>query len=89
MRIAMAATFLSMTPSAWLPSVLDTLSISHNSSGRTLKGIIELGFVWTGVLIDTFFMSGLFSSLVLSRCGADVPPPSSLLENILLQTQLG
>ena len=40
--LVMAATFLSMTSSAWLPSVLDTLSISHNSSGRTLKGLLRI-----------------------------------------------
>jgi RND superfamily putative drug exporter len=55
--LVMAATFLSMTSSAWLPALFDTFGISHSSSGRSLKGIIELGFaLGLGVLIDTFYV---------------------------------
>ena len=54
--LVMAATFFSMTSSAWLPIVADTFGIS--TGGRIgLRGIIELGFaLGLGVLIDTFYV---------------------------------
>lgn len=48
--LVMAATFLSMTSSAWLPSLTGSEQIG-------LRGIIQLGFaLGLGVLIDTFYV---------------------------------
>ncbi|WP_436967472.1 MMPL family transporter [Allorhodopirellula heiligendammensis] len=60
--IVMAATFLSMTASAWWPPVIAWLGLTTpNAAGEfqqtTLRGITELGFALAvGVLIDTLYV---------------------------------
>jgi RND superfamily putative drug exporter len=54
--LVMAATFFSMTASAWLPGLMRWVGI-QNAGSMGLRGIIELGFaLGLGVLIDTFFV---------------------------------
>ncbi|OYP36527.1 MMPL family transporter [Rhodopirellula sp. MGV] len=54
--MVMAATFFSMTASAWLPAVLNLVGIQTDATSG-LKGVIELGFaLGLGVLIDTFYV---------------------------------
>ena len=54
--IVMAATFFSMTASAWFPGMMRSFGFQTDAS-TGLRGIIELGFaLGLGVMIDTFYV---------------------------------
>ena len=55
--LVMAATFFSMTASAWLPMLSHLIGLSSGEHAPSLRGIVELGFaLGLGVLIDTFYV---------------------------------
>ena len=55
--LVMAATFFSMTASAWLPMLASLVGLSNGEHAPSLRGIVELGFaLGLGVLIDTFYV---------------------------------
>lgn len=54
--LVMAATFFSMTASAWLPSLARAFGFA-TVDAAPLRGIVELGFaLGLGILIDTFYV---------------------------------
>jgi putative drug exporter of the RND superfamily len=54
--LVMAATFFSMTASAWLPVLAGAIGFDQGNV-VSLRGIVELGFaLGLGVLIDTFYV---------------------------------
>ncbi len=55
--LVMAATFFSMTSSAWFPMLAQWFGGEQSASKAGLRGIVELGFaLGLGVLIDTFYV---------------------------------
>ena len=54
--LVMAATFFSMTASAWLPPIIAAFG-GDPGGGRSLRGIVELGFaLGLGMIVDTFYV---------------------------------
>lgn len=55
--LVMAATFFSMTASAWFPPLARFVGLSVTLDAGGLRGIVELGFaLGLGVMIDTFYV---------------------------------
>jgi putative drug exporter of the RND superfamily len=54
--LVMAATFFSMTSSAWMPSIIEYIT-GQPEHTRSLRGIVELGFaLGLGMLVDTLYV---------------------------------
>tara|TARA_R110002049_G_scaffold4601_5_gene32058 strand:+ start:92701 stop:95412 length:2712 start_codon:yes stop_codon:yes gene_type:complete len=75
--LVMAATFFSMTASAWLPPLAQSLGFIDVGGEVALRGIVELGFaLGLGVLIDTFYVRTIlvpsFVTLVEQRAAKTI-----------------
>lgn len=74
--LVMAATFFSMTASAWLPHLASSLGFA-SGGGTSIRGIVELGFaLGLGVLIDTFYVRTILVPSFVTLLGK--PPVRSL-----------
>lgn len=68
--LVMAATFFSMTASAWLPPILELFGWETSHSQASLRGIVELGFaLGLGVLIDTFYVRTILVPSFIAAVG--------------------
>lgn len=67
--LVMAATFLSMTASGWLPWILRWCGVEVAES-RSLRGIVELGFaLGLGMIIDTLYVRTILVPSFIAACG--------------------